>query len=108
MGYDELLPVTKLGKNTLGGMGATVIDSLDTLWLMGLRAEYERWVEPAGLLHGSEFHVGRRCARACCVIMRDRDREHVQSKGDLSDCRIVQLYPCGLRPERLPPCISAC
>ena len=42
MGYDELLPLTKLGKNSFGGVGAMVVDSLDTLWLMGLREEFDR------------------------------------------------------------------
>ena len=47
MGYDELQPLTKRGKNTFGGLGATIIDSLDTLWIMGLSDQYSRarnWV----------------------------------------------------------------
>ncbi|KAK9807221.1 hypothetical protein WJX73_010611 [Symbiochloris irregularis] len=47
MGYDELLPLTKLGKNSFSGVGAMVVDTLDTLWLMGLRDEFDRardWV----------------------------------------------------------------
>ena len=47
MGYDELQPLTKRGKNAFGGLGATVIDSLDTLWIMGLKDQYSRarnWV----------------------------------------------------------------
>ena len=46
-GYDELQPLTKRGKNGFGGLGATVIDSLDTLWIMGLKDQYSRarnWV----------------------------------------------------------------
>jgi mannosyl-oligosaccharide alpha-1,2-mannosidase len=46
-GYDELQPLTKRGKNAFGGLGATVIDSLDTLWIMGLKDQYSRarnWV----------------------------------------------------------------
>lgn len=42
MGFDELMPVTKMGKNNWGSMGATVVDSLDTLWLMGLKEEFDR------------------------------------------------------------------
>ena len=38
MGMDELQPVTRRGKNNFGGLGATVIDSLDTLWIMGRAA----------------------------------------------------------------------
>ena len=38
---DEYKPVTKNGENTFGGKGLTIIDSLDTLWLMGLNSEFE-------------------------------------------------------------------
>jgi len=46
-GDDELRPRAKLGKNAFGGLGATIVDSLDTLWIMGLSDEYGRareWV----------------------------------------------------------------
>lgn len=33
--WDELRPVTGGGKNTFGGWAATLVDSLDTLWIMG-------------------------------------------------------------------------
>lgn len=38
---DEYLPVSKRGVNTFGGKGLTIIDSLDTLYLMGLDDEYD-------------------------------------------------------------------
>ena len=41
-GSDELQPLTQDGKETLGGLGATIVDSLDTLWLMGLKDEFGR------------------------------------------------------------------
>lgn len=40
-GHDELDPVGKLGKDDFGGVGATIVDCLDTLWLMGLKKEFE-------------------------------------------------------------------
>jgi mannosyl-oligosaccharide alpha-1,2-mannosidase len=40
-GYDELTPVTGGWKNTLGGWGLTMIDALDTLYIMGLRDEFD-------------------------------------------------------------------
>ena len=46
-GMDELMPLTQAGKNSFGGLGATIVDALDTLWLMGLEAEFQRardWV----------------------------------------------------------------
>lgn len=41
-GCDELQPLTRDGKETLGGLGATIVDSLDTLWLMGLKDQFGR------------------------------------------------------------------
>mmetsp|Transcript_100838 Transcript_100838/g.271142 ORF Transcript_100838/g.271142 Transcript_100838/m.271142 type:complete len:593 (+) Transcript_100838:85-1863(+) len=39
-GRDELRPLSKQGRDTFGGIGATVLDSLDTLWLMDFRDEF--------------------------------------------------------------------
>ena len=39
---DEYKPVSKHGVNTFGGKGLTIIDSLDTLWLMDLKDEYKK------------------------------------------------------------------
>lgn len=33
--WDEVRPVTGGGKNTFGGWAATLVESLDTLWIMG-------------------------------------------------------------------------
>ncbi|KAK9841036.1 hypothetical protein WJX81_006939 [Elliptochloris bilobata] len=47
MGFDELRPLSGVGADTLGGMGAIVVDSLDTLWMLGLKEEFGRtrdWV----------------------------------------------------------------
>ena len=45
-GKDELAPISKRGISSFQ-MGLTIIDSLDTLWLMGMREEFEKarnWV----------------------------------------------------------------
>lgn len=36
MGYDELMPLSRRGIDGLGGLGATVVDSLDTAIIMGI------------------------------------------------------------------------
>ena len=43
-GHDELRPVSKTARDWLGptGLAASIVDALDTLWIMGLDAEYER------------------------------------------------------------------
>ncbi|KAF4861186.1 putative mannosyl-oligosaccharide alpha-1,2-mannosidase 1B [Colletotrichum siamense] len=38
--YDELTPVSAKGKNTFGGYAATLVDALDTLWIMDLHDEF--------------------------------------------------------------------
>ena len=37
---DELAPVTGGGRETFGGWAATLVDSLDTLWIMGLESDF--------------------------------------------------------------------
>uniref|UniRef100_A0A1D1XN11 alpha-1,2-Mannosidase n=1 Tax=Anthurium amnicola TaxID=1678845 RepID=A0A1D1XN11_9ARAE len=46
-GQDELQPQTKNGVNSFGGLGATLVDSLDTLYIMGLHDQFHEareWV----------------------------------------------------------------
>ncbi|MCL7049661.1 hypothetical protein MKW94_030705 [Papaver nudicaule] len=46
-GQDELQPQTKNGVNSFGGLGATIVDSLDTLFIMGLDEQFQKareWV----------------------------------------------------------------
>ncbi|KAF2813981.1 seven-hairpin glycosidase [Mytilinidion resinicola] len=42
---DELSPVSGGFRNPFGGWGATLVDTLDTLWMMGLKPEFEEAVE---------------------------------------------------------------
>lgn len=44
---DELTPVSGQSRNTFGGWGATLVDSLDTLWIMGMKAEFAEAVNAA-------------------------------------------------------------
>lgn len=41
---DEVAPVSGRAKDSFGGWGATLIDSLDTLWIMGLRDDFDEAV----------------------------------------------------------------
>mmetsp|Transcript_12847 Transcript_12847/g.30040 ORF Transcript_12847/g.30040 Transcript_12847/m.30040 type:complete len:614 (-) Transcript_12847:356-2197(-) len=41
-GKDELHPKSRRSNNRWGGMGTTLVDSLDTLWLMGMKDEFYR------------------------------------------------------------------
>jgi mannosyl-oligosaccharide alpha-1,2-mannosidase len=42
---DELLPISGSSKTTFGGWGATLVDSLDTLWIMNLKTEFQEAIE---------------------------------------------------------------
>ncbi|KAK5996159.1 putative mannosyl-oligosaccharide alpha-1,2-mannosidase [Cladobotryum mycophilum] len=44
---DELMPVSGGKKNPFGGWAATLVDSLDTLWIMGMRGEFDDAVQAA-------------------------------------------------------------
>ncbi|KAK4269577.1 hypothetical protein QN277_022716 [Acacia crassicarpa] len=41
-GQDELQPQSKNGVDSFGGLGATLVDSLDTLYIMGLTEEFQK------------------------------------------------------------------
>lgn len=50
MGSDEYHPISRRGSNisTSGGIGYTVVDALDTMYIMGLQSEYLRarhWIK---------------------------------------------------------------
>ncbi|KAL9112531.1 MAG: hypothetical protein Q9227_003102 [Pyrenula ochraceoflavens] len=38
---DEVAPLSGGYRNTFGGWGATLVDTMDTLWIMGMEAEFE-------------------------------------------------------------------
>ena len=43
--HDEVKPVTKQANDPFCGWAATLVDSLDTLWIMGLKSEFDDAVE---------------------------------------------------------------
>ena len=45
---DEVKPVSHDARNPFNGWGATLVDSLDTLWIMGLHQEFEEAVVAVG------------------------------------------------------------
>ena len=54
---DEIGPLQGDIKTTFGGWGATLVDSLDTLWIMGLKDEFEEAVVAAGEIDFSDTKV---------------------------------------------------
>lgn len=47
---DELQPVSGDAKNVFGGWAMTLVDALDTLWIMGLEAEFAEAVAAANMI----------------------------------------------------------
>lgn len=45
--FDELTPISGRSRNPFGGWGATLVDSLDTLWIMDMRDEFDQAVHAA-------------------------------------------------------------
>ncbi|KPI42711.1 Mannosyl-oligosaccharide 1,2-alpha-mannosidase MNS2 [Cyphellophora attinorum] len=46
--YDELYPISGGGHDTFGGWAATLVDSLDTLWIMDMKEDFATAVLDAG------------------------------------------------------------
>ncbi|KAI6344609.1 hypothetical protein MCOR25_011081 [Pyricularia grisea] len=53
-GYDELLPVTLEGYNSFAGWGATLVDSLDSLWIMGMKDDFAEAVKAVKKINWSK------------------------------------------------------
>lgn len=47
-GHDELKPISEDHSDPFAGWGATLVDSLDTLWIMGMKDEFEEAVKATG------------------------------------------------------------
>ncbi|WYZ41687.1 hypothetical protein EsH8_V_000582 [Colletotrichum jinshuiense] len=51
--WDELSPVSGHGRNTFGGWAASMVDGLDSLWIMGMHDEFRRAVRTVALMDWS-------------------------------------------------------
>ena len=57
--HDEVRPVTQKSSDPFGGWAATLVDSLDTLWIMGLRDEFEEAVNASKEIDFSDSVLSR-------------------------------------------------
>jgi hypothetical protein len=48
--FDEVAPISGGYRTTIGGWGASMVDSLDTLWIVGMQAEFEEAVFAAATI----------------------------------------------------------
>lgn len=105
---DELAPLSAKGKTTFGGWAATMIDSLDTLWIMGLKDEFYEAVEAVGTIDWEST------PETACNIFETTIRHlgGLLSAYDLSQERVLldkaielgdMLYAGFDTPNRMPP-----
>lgn len=59
--FDEVKPLSGKAKNTFGGWAATLVDNLDTLYIMEMRDEFNSAVEAAISIDWSDFQGGSAC-----------------------------------------------
>ncbi|KAM7268977.1 hypothetical protein ACFE04_024474 [Oxalis oulophora] len=83
-GRDELQPQTKDGVDSFGGLGATLVDSLDTLYIMGLDEQFKRAREILGGLLSTYDLSG--------------DKVFLEKAQDLAD----RLLPAWNTPSGIP------
>ncbi|OIW24123.1 glycoside hydrolase family 47 protein [Coniochaeta ligniaria NRRL 30616] len=106
-GYDELRPLSQSRVDTYGGWGVTLVDSLDTLWIMGLEDEFREAVQAIALLDWND-----RTTRSCSLFETNiRYLGGLLSAYDLSGERILlskaldlgnMLYAAFDTPNHLP------
>jgi mannosyl-oligosaccharide alpha-1,2-mannosidase len=56
-GHDEFAPITKAFKDHFGGWGATLVDTLDTLLIMGLEEEFQYALKTVETIDFSVTHM---------------------------------------------------
>ncbi|KAI0964590.1 hypothetical protein AcW1_001376 [Taiwanofungus camphoratus] len=107
MGDDEYHPISKSGTNltAAGGIGYTVVDSIDTMLLMGLDAEYARareWVaEKMSFERDGNFNTFETTIRVLGGLLSayylTEDPMYLERAKDLAD-RILPVFdtPTGL------------
>lgn len=88
MGFDELMPLSKRGVDGLGGLGATVVDALDTAMIMRLDDvvfEAGSWIEkhlPERISHRGQVNLFETTIRVVGGLLSAYHLSVVHHKGD--------------------------
>ena len=104
-GKDELHPISHRATSNWGGMGTTLVDSLDTLWLMGMKDEFweaRDWVrdelshDHVGSVSGFETTI-RSLGGLLSAYDLSKDEVFLKKADELGE-RLVKAYntPSGL------------
>ncbi|KAK3185767.1 hypothetical protein K4F52_005423 [Lecanicillium sp. MT-2017a] len=105
---DELMPKSRRGRTTFSGWGAQLIDALDALWIMDLKAEFHEAVRAVAKIDwsktdGKEINVFEVTIRYLggLIAAYDLSQEPVLLRKaiELGDA----LYAAFDTPNRLPP-----
>ncbi|CAH1271788.1 MAN1A2 [Branchiostoma lanceolatum] len=104
-GHDELKPISKAASDWFG-LGLTIIDSLDTMWIMGLMEEFEearRWVEKDLVLKKNvDVNLFETTIRVLGGLLSafhlSNDGLFLEKARELGD----RLMPCFNSPSKIP------
>ncbi|KAK4128095.1 glycoside hydrolase family 47 protein [Parathielavia appendiculata] len=84
-GRDEVAPQQLVGKDTFAGWGATLVDSLDTLWIMGMEEDFRDAVR-----HVASIDWNNATSRQCSLFETNiRYLGGLLSAYDLSQERVL-------------------
>ncbi|KAF2662389.1 glycoside hydrolase family 47 protein [Lophiostoma macrostomum CBS 122681] len=104
---DELLPVKGQGLESFGGWGATLVDSLDTLWIMGFKKEFYDAVEAVsridfGASEESTISVFETTIRYLGGLLSAYDLSHEKVLLDKAEQLGEMLYRAFDTPNNMP------
>ncbi|RBQ65197.1 hypothetical protein VDGD_06072 [Verticillium dahliae] len=109
-GYDELKPISLDGVDKFNGWGATIVDSLDILWMMGMYDEFNDAVEFVAALdwnNSTQLHCNlfetniRYLGGLIAAFDLSQERVLLEKAIELGD----MLYAAFDTPDRFPPFI---
>jgi mannosyl-oligosaccharide alpha-1,2-mannosidase len=87
-GHDELAPLSGTSRDPYGGWGATLVDSLDTLWIMGMREEFEEAVGRAVRISFLPREIARR---------GEKGKEEADDEGDDKGDEKINVFETNIR-----------
>ena len=98
-GHDELMPRSLRGKDPFGGLGATILDSLDTLWLMGMQEEYQQardWVANDLNFTRCKFYL-----TSYLHLFPTKLKLQLSLGNNINEVRLQSLVPNCICPQRV-------
>jgi Glycosyl hydrolase family 47/Concanavalin A-like lectin/glucanases superfamily len=93
-GRDEVKPKSHVGADPWGGMGVTLVDSLDTLWIMGMKEEFAEardWVKSSLTFRNAETVSLFEVSMLHCIGVTER--QLILCSQLHLDCRLLSLPP---------------